>query len=96
VEAIAVPLWMRAVSNPCGPGHGFIKQRFLVEQPADRLVIPTRLTDNPHLDVEEYKASLDQHDSLTRAQPLEGDWSEYSGGFFRREWFVTLDQPPRS
>jgi hypothetical protein len=44
--------------------------------------------------VEEYKPSLDQLDPLTRAQLLEGDWSEYSGGFFRRECFVTLDQPP--
>jgi predicted phage terminase large subunit-like protein len=25
---------------------------------------------------------------------LEGDWSEYSGGFFRREWFTVVDSPP--
>src|SRR5207302_1523536 len=27
-------------------------------------------------------------------QLLEGDWSEYSGGFFRREWFPIIDVPP--
>jgi predicted phage terminase large subunit-like protein len=33
-------------------------------------------------------------DPFTRAQLLEGDWSEYSGGFFRREWFPIIDTLP--
>jgi predicted phage terminase large subunit-like protein len=95
LQGFAVPLRMRCASNPGGPGHGFIKQRFLVEgQQAGRVFIPSRLEDNEHVDREEYRASLMQLDPFTRAQLLEGDWAEYSGGFFRREWFPIVDTAP--
>jgi predicted phage terminase large subunit-like protein len=94
-----VPIRMRAASNPGGIGHDFIKQRFLVEGPSQgRVFVPARLTDNPHLDQEEYERSLQELDPITRAQLLNGDWSaRVSGGRFRREWFHYLepDEVPR-
>jgi predicted phage terminase large subunit-like protein len=95
LQGFGVPLRMRAASNPGGVGHGFVKQRFLVEGPlAGRLFIPSKLDDNPHLDREQYRQSLKELDPFTRSQLLEGDWSEYQGGFFRREWFPILDVAP--
>jgi predicted phage terminase large subunit-like protein len=95
LQGFAVPLRMRAASNPGGPGHRFIKQRFLIEGPeAGRLFIPSRLEDNPHLDRQEYTRSLMELDPFTRSQLLTGDWAEYAGGFFRREWFTIVDNPP--
>src|SRR5438552_18064003 len=92
---------MHAASNPIGFGHAIVKARFLTEPSLlakmfgkNRLFIPSRLEDNPYLDIEEYRASLMELDPFTRSQLLEGDWSEYSGGFFRREWFPVIDNPP--
>jgi predicted phage terminase large subunit-like protein len=86
---------MRAASNPGGVGHAFVKQRFLEGQPtANRVFIPSRLDDNPHLDQEQYRTSLQELDPFTRAQLLEGDWSEHSDGCFRREWFPIIDFAP--
>jgi len=83
----AVPMRMRAASNPGGIGHEWVKKRFLKETSADRLFVPARLSDNPHLDQAGYVASLNQLDPVTRAQLLAGDWDAYEGGRFKREWF---------
>ncbi len=53
-----------------------------------RLFVPARLKDNPHLNYEEYVQSLMQLDPVTRAQQLHGDWREFSGGRFQKEWFA--------
>jgi predicted phage terminase large subunit-like protein len=90
-----VPLRFRAASNPGGVGHAHIKQRFLTEQHPDRTFVPSRLEDNPSLNQQEYRRSLMNLDPFTRAQLLEGDWSELSGGLFRREWFRVVDAAPR-
>jgi predicted phage terminase large subunit-like protein len=98
-----VPLRMRAASNPGDKGHAWVKERFgiaeRIDQPiwqpeSDRLFIPSRLDDNEHIDRDEYRESLSRLDPFTRAQLQAGDWSEYSGGFFRREWFPITDHPP--
>ncbi len=90
-----VPLRMRCASNPGGIGHGFVKQRFQVEGPeAGRLFIPSKLDDNPHIDREAYRQSLMELDPFTRAQLLEGDWSEYTGSYFRRDWCKVLEHAP--
>jgi predicted phage terminase large subunit-like protein len=96
LESSQVPLRMRAASNPGGIGHDWVKQRFLVEGPtAGRVFVPARLDDNPHLDRQEYVASLSQLDPITRAQYLAGDWSVRQGGaMFRREWFRIVGAPP--
>jgi predicted phage terminase large subunit-like protein len=91
-----VPLRMRAASNPGGIGHDWVKQRFLNEGPAKgRVYVPARLEDNPHLDRQEYEASLNELDPVTRAQLLAGDWSVRQGGsIFRQEWFPMVENEP--
>ncbi len=93
----AVPLRMRGASNPGGLGHAWVKQRFLVEgQAAGRPFIPARLSDNPHLDREEYEKSLLLLDPTTRQQLLDGDWdARPPGKKFRREWFEIVKKAPR-
>lgn len=73
--SVAIPLRMRAASNPGGPGHDWVKRRFLCEGPSDgRLFLPAGLDDNPHLDRQSYVASLSELDPLTRQRLLVGDW----------------------
>lgn len=96
LKSSQVPLRMRAASNPGGVGHDWVKQRFLVEGAvANRRFFPAKLDDNPHLDRDEYVASLSQLDPITRAQLLAGDWSvRHGGSIFRREWFKIVDVAP--
>ncbi len=96
-----VPLRMRAATNPGGVGHEWVRQRFLVEQRAveqpvaERLFIPARLADNPHLDRAAYEASLARLDPYTRRQLLEGDWfAQPPGQVFRRQWLSVSEEAP--
>ena len=88
-----VPLRMRSASNPGGVGHEWVKQRFLVERP--HLFVSAKLDDNPHLDREAYLESLQELDSVTRQQLINGDWTARPAGRkFRREWFEIVDAAP--
>lgn len=49
---------------------------------------PATLTDNPHLDTDEYSETLQELDPITREQLLRGDWAiRNEGRVFRRHWF---------
>lgn len=89
----SVPLRMRAASNPGGPGHEWVKQRFIVEGgSAGRLFIPAKLADNPYLDQDEYLRALSELDPVTRQQLLDGNWDVMPEGTrFRREWFRIVE-----
>jgi predicted phage terminase large subunit-like protein len=65
---------------------------------AVRAFVPARLADNPHLDREEYLATLAELDPITRQRLEAGDWAVAEGGqIFRREWFrEVLDHRPRA
>ena len=91
-----VPVRMRAASNPDGPGHDWVKQRFIIEgRAANRPFIPAKLTDNPHLDQDAYQKSLAQLDPVTRMQLLNGDWDvRPTGSIAKREWFPIVDAAP--
>jgi predicted phage terminase large subunit-like protein len=82
-----VPLRMRAASNPGGVGHDWVKKRFLTDEDAERLFVPARLEDNPHLDAESYEQSLKRLDPVTRRQLRYGDWDIHADGVFKRDWF---------
>lgn len=71
-----VPLRMRSASNPGGPGHVWVKNRFMGAEATakHRIFIPARLGDNPHVDQDAYHRALDELDEQTRLQLLEGDW----------------------
>lgn len=88
-------LGVRASSNPGGPGHGFVKERFItatsqgtkvVTDRRNRSVrfIPARLSDNPHVNPE-YQQDLQALDPKMRAAFLDGNWDVFAGMVFA-EW----------
>lgn len=91
-----VPLRMRAASNPGGVGHEWVHRRFFMDgQRMGRNFIPSKLSDNPHLDQNEYTLSLNELDPVTRAQLLHGDWEiRPQGNVLQREWFPVVDTAP--
>ena len=103
-----VPLRMRATANPGGRGHDWVRRRFIEPHLAQlagaasdpvRSFHPATLTDNPHLNQADYRASLQQLDPVTREQLLHGDWDiRPDGRMFRREWFgvVRTEDVPSS
>ncbi len=92
LEGMDVPIRVRAATNPGGPGHAWVRRRFIEEGPrAGRVFVPARLTDNPYLDHDQYVAALGELDEVTRAQLLHGRWDAgMTGRLFRREWFRTV------
>jgi predicted phage terminase large subunit-like protein len=92
-----IPLRVRAASNPGGEGHDWVKARFVDphEHQARRLFIPARLSDNPHLDAEDYRATLSELHPYERDQLLRGDWNaRQPGSRFQREWFKLAPAAP--
>lgn len=80
-----LPVRMLSATNPGGIGHGWVSQRFFEDANSARYFIPSKLTDNPHLDAEQYTASLMHLPELTRRQLLDGDWAATEGMAFP-EW----------
>lgn len=73
-EGLDVPLRARLASNPGGIGHHWVRRRFVDPATAVGAYVPARLDDNPHLDREAYRRSLELLDATTRAQLLDGTW----------------------
>lgn len=94
-SAAGVPVGLRATGNPGGPGHQWVKARYIDPWPAGnkiltdpetglkRVFIPSKVDNNHHIDVEAYKQRLRAVGSneLVRAW-LDGDWSVAFGAFF--------------
>jgi hypothetical protein len=89
-----VPVGFRATGNPGGPGHQWVKARYIDPCPTgwrvvkdvasglDRVFIPSKVGDNKYLGsqyVQQLRASGSE--TLVRAW-LEGDWSVIEGAFF--------------
>jgi hypothetical protein len=88
-----VPVGMRLTGNPGGPGHQWVRARYIDPHPLgwqiihspeglERIYIPSRVADNVYLGadyVQRLRASGSPE--LVRAW-LEGDWSVVSGAFF--------------
>lgn len=98
----SVPIAMRSASNPGGTGHGWVRKRFLSPEAirdmkagrygqlydnAGRSFVPSKVRDNPHLDVAQYEDALNRLDPVTRAQLKQGDWTASAEGRFKPEWF---------
>lgn len=89
-----VPCGFRATGNPGGPGHQWVKARYIDPAPSgykiikdavsglERVFIPSKVQDNHYLG-DDYVARLKASGSkeLVRAW-LEGDWSVIEGAFF--------------
>lgn len=85
-----VPIRMRGGTNPGGPGHEWVRRRFLTE---GRLFVPAKLADNPHLDEEAYRESLKELDPITRAQLELGDWdARPEGGLLDPRKYKEIDE----
>jgi len=98
LEAVHIPLRMRSASNPGNVGHDWVKRRFVTRLGAptgDRIFIPARLDDNPHINRDEYVKSLLNLDPVTRARIHKGDWEARSmRGVLKREWLEVVDTIP--
>jgi predicted phage terminase large subunit-like protein len=82
-----IPTGVRSASNPGEIGHGWVKKRFITGGNSnDRIFIPAKIEDNPSLDKDDYFSRLDQVDPVTRAQIRDGDWTDFDGGRFKKEW----------
>lgn len=96
-----VPVRMRTASNPTGRGREWVKKRFVDERTRLKraVFIPAFLWDNPHLDREEYLATLRELHPVMWARLLRGDWDATDPGmmFQPRIWLDEddyLDAPP--
>lgn len=95
----AIPLRVRSAANPDGPGVIWVKNRFVdpkkdfaTGKKKKSIFIPAKLTDNPHIDQEEYKVGLALTDPLTRRRIQDGEWLLGTGEIFKREWFKNKDE----
>ena len=88
-KSLKVPLRFRATANPGGEFGEYYYQRFFVEgKERGRIFIPAGLDDNPYLDAEEYKSSLEELDPIERERLLNGNWEiKASGDLLDRHWF---------
>ena len=88
-----VPVRVRATSNPGGPGHQWVKNRFVdpTTAPAASSFCPP-LADNPHLDQTTYVDTLAQLPTAERERLLHGDWEiPDDGELFQRDWFTLIE-----
>lgn len=84
LESARVPLRMYSATNPGGVGHTWYKQRFVEPKETDsqRVFIPAKLWDNPHIDKDAYVMSLSNLTPTKRDQLLDGDWGAFEGEAF--------------
>lgn len=91
-EGATFPMRARATTNPGGPGHAWVKARFVdaaSRAPTARFV-PASLADNPSLGAD-YRARLELLHPIERARLLHGDWDAVVGDIFAASWFKVID-----
>ncbi len=102
-----VRTFIRAATNPGGPGHVWVKARFIDvappgtawQDPASGLArrfIPAKLRDNPYLAGSQYEKMLDELPEAERRALKEGDWDIVAGQYypeFRRDIHVVKPFP---
>jgi hypothetical protein len=92
-----VPTGFRATGNPGGPGHSWVRARYIDPAPSgwqvirdaksglERVYIPSRIGDNHYLGADYVqRLQMSGSDALVKAW-LDGDWSAIEGAFFD-EW----------
>jgi hypothetical protein len=97
-SAHGVPCQFRASCNPGGPGHNWVKARYVDNGPyaivkdensgMERVFIPAKISDNPTLLANDptyvQRLKMSGSEQLVKAW-LDGDWSIIEGAFFA-EW----------
>lgn len=96
MDALGLKPRAMASANPGGVGHAWVKQRFIDPAPAlqqfrvqtgnVRVYVPSRLTDNPYLDEDEYTKKLSNLDPVMRRAMIEGDWDILLGSVRFPQW----------
>jgi phage terminase large subunit-like protein len=88
-KTLQVPLRFRATANPGGLFGEYYYQRFFIEGPEKgRIFIGAGLDDNPYLDADAYRESLEELDPIERERLLNGNWEiKTAGDMFNRHWF---------
>lgn len=97
-----IPLRALSTSNPGGPGHTWVKTRFIggeVDETGEEIeptgiYLPATIRDNPHVDVDAYIRNLMHMHPVVRRQLLDGDWSARDPGqYFQAQWFGPFLDP---
>jgi hypothetical protein len=70
---------MRGATNPGGPGHEWVKKRFVDTSDADRAFIPANFRDNPYIDQDDYEVQLKKAPPILRRQMM-GEWIQDAYG----------------
>ena len=85
-----------STTNPGGPGHYWVKAKFIDQNHDPSCVfIPALLKDNPFIDELAYRRSLAKLDPITRAQKEDGNWIvSLADSMFRREKVQILPEFP--
>lgn len=99
LKGMEVPIRIRGASNPPDDGSGqWVYNRFVnpeTKKP-DAIFIPAGMDDNPYLDKEQYRESLEELDPVTRARLRDGVWTiTRKGNMFKKEWFPEVDELPK-
>lgn len=97
-----VPLRVRSATNPGGPGHSYVLERFISKEAVDdllsgerkgvyfnehgRVFMPSLIEDNPFIDKTQYLESLAQLPPITRERLLKGDWTVTEKGQIDPSW----------
>lgn len=90
-KEIPVPLRYRLATTPGGPGHEFIRRRYVKPGTPGKAFIPAFAKDNPTVNISEYEESLaeiKESNPLRYRQMLLGDWDAVPGGRFKEEWLA--------
>lgn len=96
LDGVMVPLRLWSASNPGGIGHDWVFRRF-VAVGATAVFVPSKLSDNPHIDQAAYREALAKLDSTTRRQLEDGEWIRSGEGLVftldeRRDCIETLPE----
>ncbi len=84
--------WLSATFTPKGKQH-WTYETFATGRP-DTELVGCRTADNPFLPAAFADTVGRQYTSALALQELEGEFTDYQGGLFRRAWFETLDALP--
>lgn len=95
-EGSQVPKMFRMASNPGGESHFYLRDNYVnAPNTKDRVFLPSRLWDNPHLKQEEYEQSLSHMSPVERERKLHGDWDiQPEGNMFDRDKIEPVGSAP--
>jgi hypothetical protein len=96
-----LPIRFRIASNPGGPGHNWLKNRYKIEKKVyeengvkkyrfvgmdkNKPFIPSKIEDNFFIDQRQYRTSLQELDDVRKKQLEDGDWDASPDSRFRME-----------